>query len=195
MKTTKKVLLVRCTDRECRRLTLGIPAVVRLYRTVSYASTRTLGVRGTYLLEDLHCVWTTAAQLAIPKHQALWSNVPVDETGDSGTKGLLLIRADPDQEPVGGLQASREGSADAGSGADADTSVVQRRRVGNTCELSTYQRRGPYSGLAQTNLQLAGPKSLGRVVDEAAREVSLDTADQVVVLRVCSLADDAEPGV
>lgn len=91
------------------------------------------------LLEDLHCVWTAAAQLAIPEEKALRAYVAVDESGDGGPECLFLVGADPDEEPVGALQARREGSSNAGTCANAHAAVIQCRRVRDTRELSVYQ--------------------------------------------------------
>ena len=53
----------------------------------------------------------------------------MDEGGDSGSKGLQLIRADPDQEPAVMLDAGRESGTETGTGADTDAPLVEGRCV------------------------------------------------------------------
>jgi hypothetical protein len=77
------------------------------------------------ILDELHHVWTLAPFLAVPEAEALWLDVIVDELGDGGTEGLLLVRADPDQIPIFALDARRQRSAEPSAGADADTALIQ----------------------------------------------------------------------
>ena len=47
----------------------------------------------------------------------------LDEAGDGWAEGAFLVGADPDEEPVGALDAGGERGADAGAGADADAAL------------------------------------------------------------------------
>jgi hypothetical protein len=106
------------------------------------------------LLQNLHGVRTTAANLTVPKEETLGLNVPVDEAADRGPEGLLLVRSchaassisgylegmrtiltNPNEVPVGRLDTSRQCRADAGTGADTDAALVERRRVRDTSKL------------------------------------------------------------
>ena len=62
-----------CTKPRMESVTFGVPGMVRL-------------------LHDLHQIRSPAPELAVPQQETLWANVPVDETGDSWAKRLLLIR-------------------------------------------------------------------------------------------------------
>jgi hypothetical protein len=58
-----------------------------------------------HVLEKLNRVRAATALLGVPQNHTLWRNVLVDEVGDGRAKGLLLIRADPDEEPMSLLSA------------------------------------------------------------------------------------------
>jgi len=111
----------------------------------------------------------------VPKDASLGAEIVVDERRNGRTEGFLHITSDPDQEPVGGLEACGESCAETSTGTHTDTSLVDGRGVGNASEL-----------------ELASPDVSGHVVDKAPREVTLDTADQVMVFRMSPLADYAE---
>lgn len=53
----------------------------------------------------------------------------LDETGDGGPKGLLLVGADPDEVPILALQTRRERSAQSRTRAHSDPALVQRRSI------------------------------------------------------------------
>jgi len=55
-------------------VTFGIPDMVRLF-------------------QDLHRIWTSTPELAVPQQETLWAYVTVDETADRWAKCLFLIRA------------------------------------------------------------------------------------------------------
>ena len=55
--------------------------------------------------EELHGIRATTPLLAVPENHALWLNVLVDKARDGGAKRALLVRTDPDEEPVGRLYA------------------------------------------------------------------------------------------
>lgn len=95
--------------------------------------------------------------------------MPVDQPRDGGTERLLLVAPNPNQEPIRALNARRQRRADARSRTDPHAALVQSRRVRDPCEF-----------------KLASPERCGRVVDEAAGEVALDSTDEVVVLCVCA---------
>lgn len=99
----------------------------------------------------------------------------MDETRDRRAEGSLLVASDPDEVPVWALEASRKSSADASASADAHAALVERRSIRDTSEL-----------------EFSCPECSRRVVDEAASEVALHTADHVVILRVLALGDDTE---
>ena len=122
------------------------------------------------LLENLHRVRTPAAHFRVPEEEPLGFYVPVDETADRRAERLLLVASDPDQVPARALQACRERSTEPGTGTNTNAARIQFRCVRNTGEL-----------------ELTRPDVGRRVVDEAAGEVALHTADEVVVLGVCSL--------
>lgn len=123
----------------------------------------------------LHHIRPAAPLLVVPQTQTLRPQVGVDEPADCRPKCLLLVAADPDEIPVRALQARRERRAQASASADTDTACVERRCVRDTGKL-----------------ELACPDRRGRVIDEVAREVALHAADQVVVLRVNALGNDAK---
>ena len=101
--------------------------------------------------------------------------MPVDESADSRAERLFLVASDPDQIPIGGLQARRERGPETGTGADTDTTLIECRSVGDTGEL-----------------ELTSPEMRRWVVYEATSEIALDTTDEVVVLGVCTFGDGAE---
>ena len=76
------------------------------------------------IFEQLYAVRSTSSLLRVPQDHALRLDVFPDQPRDGGAKGALLIRADPDQEPVGALYACRECGADACSGTDTDAAFV-----------------------------------------------------------------------
>ncbi len=45
------------------------------------------------LFQDLHRIWTSTPELAVPQQETLWAYVTVDETADRWAKCLFLIRA------------------------------------------------------------------------------------------------------
>jgi hypothetical protein len=94
----------------------------------------------------------------------------VDELRNGRPERLLLVGADPDQVPIGALDACRQGSAETSAGADADAALVQRRCVRDAGEF-----------------KLACPDLLRGLNDEALGEVSLYAANQVVVLGLPTL--------
>jgi hypothetical protein len=79
--------------------------------------------------QQLHGIGPTAALLGVPKYHALRLNVLVYEAGNGRAKGALLVRADPDKEPVGRLNAGGERGANTGAGADADAAGKHGGRV------------------------------------------------------------------
>lgn len=88
------------------------------------------------LLEQLDAVGPAAALLGVPQDPALRLDVLVDQARDGGAKGGLLVGADPDEEPVGALDAGRQRGADPGPGAYADSSLEHGRGVSDAgCEL------------------------------------------------------------
>ena len=142
--------------------------------------------------QQLHGVRTATPLLAVPEDHALGLDVLMDETCDGGAECALLVGADPDKEPVGGLDAGREGGANASTGADADTAFEHRGGVadaGCDCVSNEYASRVMQE---HTELKLACPYSLWWVGDEVLGEVSLNTTNHVVMSSIASLADDAE---
>jgi hypothetical protein len=107
---------------------------------------------------------------SISQAKSLWADVVVDELRNCGTERLLLVGADPDQVPVGALDACRQSGAETSAGADADAALVQRRRVRDAGEL-----------------ELTCPDLLRGLDNEALGEVSLYAANQVVVLGLPAL--------
>ena len=91
----------------------------------------------------------------------------MNKARNSWAERLFLITTNPDEIPVRRLQACRKRSTKTGTGAHAYATVVQRGSV-------------RYPG----ELELASPNVGGRVVDQSSCEIALDTADQVVVLRM-----------
>lgn len=73
--------------------------------------------------QQLHGVRSSAALLAVPENHALGFNVPVDEPRHGRAKGAFLVRPNPNQEPVGRLDAGGEGSPNAGACADTDSAL------------------------------------------------------------------------
>jgi hypothetical protein len=82
--------------------------------------------------QQLHGIGPTTTLLRVPKYHALGLDVLVDEAGDGRAKGALLIGSDPDEEPVGRLDAGGERGADAGAGADADAAGEHGRSVAHS---------------------------------------------------------------
>jgi hypothetical protein len=119
--------------------------------------------------------------------------VLLDQACDGGSKGALLVGADPYEEPVGGLDAGGERGADSGAGADANAALEHRGGVADASwmVLASCVDNDGWEGL-HTKLELTCPYCLGWVSDEAFGEVALHTADHVVVCRLATLADDAE---
>ena len=91
--------------------------------------------RGICLLDKLNNIGATTSLLAVPQAQPLRLDVFVDQARDRGTESLLLITSNPDEIPIRALYARRQRSAEAGTRADSDTAFVERRCVGDTCEL------------------------------------------------------------
>lgn len=116
----------------------------------------------------------------------------LDQAGDGGPKGALLVGADPDEEPVWALDAGRESGADAGTRADADAALEHGGGVADAswrvlehCFDHNYDGR-------HTELELTCPYCFGWVGHEVLGEVTLHAADHVVVRRFAAWADDAE---
>ena len=65
----------------------------------------------------------------------------VDETRDRWAEGLFLVATNPDEEPVWALQTCRQSRADTRACADTDTTLVQRRSVGDTGELVDHEQK------------------------------------------------------
>jgi hypothetical protein len=122
------------------------------------------------LPDELHHVWTTTTQLRVPQTEAFRADVVVDESRDGRTKRSLLVRSDPDEVPVRALKTSGKGSAESGTGAYANATLVERRGVRHTGKLEP-----------------ACPNGLGRKPDKASGEVALNASDEVVVLGVTAL--------
>ena len=80
-----------------------------------------------HLLEELHRVRPSPPLLRVPEDHPLRLDVVMDQPGYRGPKGLFLVRANPDQEPVRALDASRQRSTDTCSRADADPSLEHGR--------------------------------------------------------------------
>ena len=81
------------------------------------------------IFEQLHAIRASAPLLRVPQDHSLRLDVLPDQPCDRGTKGSFLIRANPDQEPIGALDAGGECRADASAGADADAAFVHCRGV------------------------------------------------------------------
>ena len=75
------------------------------------------------LSQQGHGIGSTAPLLRVPKDHALRLDVLVDETRNRGPERAFLVRPDPDEKPVGGLYAGGERSANASTGADADSAL------------------------------------------------------------------------
>ena len=84
------------------------------------------------LLQQLHAIWPTASLLRIPEDHAFGLDMLFDEGVDCGTEGAFLVGADPDQEPVGRLDAGGECGTNARSCADADSASVHGGGVADT---------------------------------------------------------------
>ena len=69
------------------------------------------------------------------RNSPLGLDVPVNQPRDGRAERLLLVRADPDEEPVVELYTGGEDSADTGAGADGDAAAVQVRQVGQASKL------------------------------------------------------------
>lgn len=82
-----------------------------------------------HLLEEFDRVWPSTTFLRVPEDHALGLDVFVNQARNRRAESLLLIRADPDQEPVRALNAGRQGSPDACSRADADSTLEHGRGV------------------------------------------------------------------
>lgn len=76
------------------------------------------------IFEQLDAIRSTAAFLRVPKDHSFRLDMLPDEASDSRSEGALLIGADPDEKPVGALDACGERCTDAGSGADADAALI-----------------------------------------------------------------------
>lgn len=127
------------------------------------------------VLEKLHTVRTSSALLGVPQNHALGFNVLMDETRDRRAECLFLVRADPDEEPVLALDASRQSRTNASARADADAALIHGRSVADAGKL-----------------ELTRPDRLGRVADQTFSKVALDTANHVVAVGLAALADNAE---
>lgn len=91
----------------------------------------TLSLEGDVdILEHLHCVWAAALLLGIKEYVALLGDLAVDHIEENGAKGLLHIRADPDQEPVFELHRSGAHGTDTRTSADNDAAAVEMAEVG-----------------------------------------------------------------
>jgi len=75
------------------------------------------------LSQQGHGIGSAASLLRVPKDHALRLDVLVDEACNRGPERAFLVRADPDEKPVGGLYASRERSTNAGTSANADSAL------------------------------------------------------------------------
>ena len=95
----------------------------------------------------------------------------VNETRDSRPKSPFLVAPDPDEIPVRALETCRQCSTETCSGANSDTTLVEGRGVGYTSEF-----------------EFTSPECSWRVIDETAREVALDTGDEVVIFGVGAFA-------
>lgn len=51
------------------------------------------------ILKQLHCVWSATPLFRVPQYHPLRLDVPVDKTRNRRPERLLLIRANPDEEP------------------------------------------------------------------------------------------------
>ena len=57
------------------------------------------------IFEQLDTIRSTAAFLRVPENHPFGLNMFPDEASDSRPEGALLVGADPDEEPVGALNA------------------------------------------------------------------------------------------
>lgn len=79
--------------------------------------------------EELDAIGSSPALLGIPEDHAVRFNVLCDEAGDGWAEGLFLVGSDPNQEPIGALDAGGKSRSDACSGADADSSLEHGRSM------------------------------------------------------------------
>jgi len=93
--------------------------------------------RLVYFLENLEHIRATFPCLRVPKESPFWAEVIVNEIGDGRTEGLFHIATDPDKEPVGRLKTRGQGSAETGTCADSDSTLVDGCCVRNAGELIT----------------------------------------------------------
>ena len=87
---------------------------------------------------ELEEIGTLALFLRVPQDATLRADVAVDEFADGLAERLLLVRADPDEEPTRLLNACRQSGAKTGTGADADATAVDARRVTDTRKLQSF---------------------------------------------------------
>lgn len=85
--------------------------------------------------QEFHRVRSPAELLRVPEHPPLGLDVFLDQAADDRSERAHLVASDPDEEPVGALDARREGRADAGPGAHADAAFVQCGGIGHAGEL------------------------------------------------------------
>lgn len=72
---------------------------LRITRDIDDLSTPTL----PRIFQQLNAVRSTTSLLRVPENHPFGLDVFPDESGNRGSEGALLIRAYPDQEPIGAL--------------------------------------------------------------------------------------------
>ena len=75
---------------------------------------------------QFHHVRALALLLAVPQDAAFRLDIVINETCDCWAKRLLLVAADPDEEPVFGLETRAESCTNASASTDTDAPLVQR---------------------------------------------------------------------
>lgn len=108
-------------------------------------------------------------------HSPLRSNMSVDQARNSRSEGLLLVATNPNKEPVGTLKARRQCCSDAGTCADTNAALVERRGVGNS-----------------RKLEFTRPECRRGIIHETACEIALHTTNHVVVLCMSSFRNNAK---
>jgi hypothetical protein len=144
-------------------------------------------------LEDFEGVRAAFPCLGVPEQSPFRANVIVDEVSDGWTESLFLIATDPNQEPVGWLQARGKSGAETSTSANSDAPFVDRRCVGDTSELFGESLIGSRSDvIVYAYLELTSPDVGWHIVYQSTSEVTLNTANEVVVLGIHTLADCTE---
>lgn len=147
-------------------------------------------------LEQIHNIRTSASLLTIPQYHTIRLDIIVDQTSDRRPERPLLIRSNPNEKPVGRLNAGRQGSTDTCACTDTNAATEHGRGVTDTSwhasALCTLQLKEELRKGGSTELQFSCPDCLRGVSNKRPCEVALNAADHVMMGRLASFANDSK---